>query len=69
MEEQYKTMDHSYRDEITQIITALDHQFDSRIFDWQKQATELRSKEESFLGVSIDINFRLTKLKLILRIE
>lgn len=50
MEEQYKTMDHSYRDEITQIITALDHQFDSRIFDWQKQATELRSKEESFLG-------------------
>ena len=38
-EEQYKTMDQAYREEIKQIITALDSQFDERIFDWRRQVT------------------------------
>jgi len=48
-EEQYKTMDQAYREEIKQIITALDSQFDERIFDWRRQAKELSEKEEKFL--------------------
>ena len=38
-EEQYKTMDQAYREEIKQIITALDSQFDDRIFDWRRQVS------------------------------
>ena len=48
-EEQYKTMDGAYRDEIKQIIVALDAQFDERVFDWRRQAGELSEKEEKFL--------------------
>jgi len=33
------------------MIIALDHQFDSRIFDWEKKATGLSEKEENFLEV------------------
>ena len=40
-EEQYKTMDQAYREEIKQIITALDSQFDERIFDWRRQVLVL----------------------------
>ena len=88
MEEQYKTMDQSYRGEIKEIIKgkirnfiekisqknfcflnltvryfskflfqifqkALDHQFDSRIFDWERKARELSEKEENFLEVKL----------------
>jgi len=49
MEEQYKTMDQAYREEIKQIVKALDNQFDARIFDWERKAKELSEKEENFL--------------------
>ena len=52
MEEQYKTMDSAYREEIKQIIKALDSQFDGRIYDWDNKARELSKKEEDFLEVS-----------------
>ena len=52
MEEQYKTMDQAYRDEIKQIVKALDNQFDARIFDWERKAKELSEKEENFLEVN-----------------
>lgn len=51
MEEQYKTMDQAYREEIKQIVKALDNQFDARIFDWERKAKELSEKEENFLEV------------------
>ena len=53
MEEQYKTMDQAYREEIKQIVKALDNQFDARIFDWERKAKELSEKEENFLEVKI----------------
>ena len=52
MEEQYKTMDQAYREEIKQIVKALDNQFDARIFDWERKAKELSEKEENFLEVN-----------------
>ena len=48
-EEQYKTMDQAYREEIKQVITALDDQFEGRVFDWRRQAKEISEKEEKFL--------------------
>ena len=48
-EEQYKTMDQAYREEIKQIITALDSQFDERIFDWRRQVLVLLITQLYFL--------------------
>ena len=38
-----------YREEIKQVITALDDQFEGRVFDWRRQAKEISEKEEKFL--------------------
>ena len=56
MEEQYKTMDQAYREEIKQIVKALDNQFDARIFDWERKAKELSEKEENFLEVKYKVS-------------
>jgi len=58
MEEQYKTMDQAYREEIKQIVKALDNQFDARIFDWERKAKELSEKEENFLEVKYSESLR-----------
>ena len=58
MEEQYKTMDQAYREEIKQIVKALDNQFDARIFDWERKAKELSEKEENFLEVKYSGSIR-----------
>ena len=58
MEEQYKTMDQAYREEIKQIVKALDNQFDARIFDWERKAKELSEKEENFLEVKYSGSLR-----------
>jgi len=49
MEEQYKTMDGAYRQEIKQIVTALDTQFNQRIETWQEKSAVQREKEEEFM--------------------
>ena len=61
MEEQYKTMDQAYREEIKQIVKALDNQFDARIFDWERKAKELSEKEENFL----EVKYKMSKTEVL----
>merc|ERR1712042_5226 len=49
MEDQYKTMDSAYREEIKQIVNALDTQFHQRIVVWPQKADARREAEENFM--------------------
>ena len=55
MEEQYKTMDGAYRDEIKEIVNALDTQFGQRIIVWQQKASDRRETEERFMETRLDL--------------
>lgn len=54
-EEQYKTMDGAYREEIKEIVNALDTQFQERIVLWQEKAKHRRETEDGFMEARLDL--------------